>query len=353
MQDLRELYRQDDYPVFQNRVYDAPEAAMQCPKGQIRLVQDLKTGLVFNAAFEPALMTYDSAYQNEQAYSGVFQSHLQQVQGIIQRTLGKHALIEVGCGKGFFLEQLLANDFDIAGFDPAYEGSNVRIRKEPFQPESKMTGKGLVLRHVLEHIPDPYAFLDQIAESNGREGKIYIEVPCLEWILRKRAWFDVFYEHVNYFRVSDLRRMFGSVDETGFLFGGQYIYIVADLASLQCPDARGSGVVSMPVDFCPDFHAIGSDPLRKLAIWGGSSKGVIYALLAQRSGVHVQCIIDISPEKQGKYAPASGIRIDSPATALAGLEKGFPIHVMNSNYLQEIRDLSGNRYQYIEVENAS
>jgi hypothetical protein len=46
---------------------------------------------------------------------------------------------------------------------------------------------------------------------------------------RAQSWFDLFYEHVNYFRLDDLRRMFGTVHEAGHLFGGQYLYIVADL----------------------------------------------------------------------------------------------------------------------------
>ena len=38
------------------------------------LVQDIDTGLVFNAAFDLELLNYDADYQNEQACSGVFRS---------------------------------------------------------------------------------------------------------------------------------------------------------------------------------------------------------------------------------------------------------------------------------------
>ena len=74
------LYQQDDFPIFQNRMYDSEEEALDCPKGNIRLVQDLETGLIYNDAFSPELMVYDSSYQNEQAVSPLFQRHLDSVE---------------------------------------------------------------------------------------------------------------------------------------------------------------------------------------------------------------------------------------------------------------------------------
>ena len=64
-------------------------------------------------------------------------------------------LVEVGCSKGFFFEMLLADGFDVTGFDPTYEGSNFRIVKEYFRPVSASHQRALILRHVLEHVPTP------------------------------------------------------------------------------------------------------------------------------------------------------------------------------------------------------
>jgi hypothetical protein len=46
-------------------MYDSKEEAIVCPKGDVRLVEDLETRLVYNAAFSPELMVYDDNYQNE------------------------------------------------------------------------------------------------------------------------------------------------------------------------------------------------------------------------------------------------------------------------------------------------
>src|SRR3546814_9335071 len=143
--------------------------------------------------------------------SGVFKNHLGTVTQIIRRHFVDVSLIEVGCGKGYFLDHLQAQGYRITGIDPAYEGDNPNVVKAPFERSLGLSAQGIVLRHVLEHMVDPMAFLANIAHANHGKGLIYIEVPCLDWIMRCRAWFDIFYEHVNYIRLSDFDRMFGTV----------------------------------------------------------------------------------------------------------------------------------------------
>ena len=230
MSSFHEIYRANALPVFQNRVFASAEAARNCPCGDLVLVQDHETGLVHNAAFDPSLMHYDADYQNEQGHSAVFREHLDEVAAIVAQHLRGHSLIEVGCGKGLFLERLQRDGFEITGLDPTYEGTNPAVIRRYFTADTGLRADALVLRHVLEHVRDPVTFLAQLRDANGGGGAIYIEVPCLDWIARRRAWFDLFYEHVNYFRLSDLHRMFGRVLDSGRLFGEQYLYVVADLA---------------------------------------------------------------------------------------------------------------------------
>ena len=89
-------------------MYRSQSDGKACSKGDVVLTQDMATGLVFNQAFEPDLMQYDADYQNEQAVSLLFQTHLDDVARIISRHFENRSLIEVGCGKGFFLEHLQA-----------------------------------------------------------------------------------------------------------------------------------------------------------------------------------------------------------------------------------------------------
>lgn len=272
MQNIQELYRVEQLPIFQNRMYDSVLEARNCPKGDIRLVEDLTTGLVYNDLFSPELMVYDRSYQNEQAVSIFFQQHLNKVASIIGLQMGKEQIVEVGCGKGYFLETLLRNGFDVTGFDPTYEGTNSRVRRQYFTPGVIEKANGLILRHVLEHISNPTAFLEQLRVANGGSGRIYIEVPCFDWICQHKAWFDIFYEHVNYFRLSDFNRIFGTVIESGRLFGGQYLYVVAELASLRIPVLDKTDRVDFPIDFSGTLGKKGQINQGTTAIWGGHRK---------------------------------------------------------------------------------
>jgi hypothetical protein len=343
------LYEQKDLPVFQNRMYSSAEEAKACPTGDVRLVQDAHTGLFHNEAFRPELVVYDHHYQNEQAVSPLFQRHLETVADVIERRLGRESIVEVGCGKGFFLEMLLQRGVDVSGFDPTYEGNNSRIVKEFFRPGLGIRATGLVLRHVLEHIPQPYEFLQGLQQANGGGGLVYIEVPLLDWICEHRAWFDVFYEHVNYFRISDFHRMFGSVVETGRTFGGQYLYVVANLATLRPPVFDPADRFTFPADFAEGLSDR-STWTTPAAIWGGASKGVIFALLKSRHDQPVSVVIDINPAKQGKYLPGTGLLVQAPGPALAQLPKGASIYVMNSNYLGEIRAMTAGAFNCIPVD---
>lgn len=347
---LKLLYEQDQLPIFQNRMYDTEAEAKACPKGDMHLVEDQQSGLVYNAAFRPELMVYDANYQNEQAVSPLFKIHLESVSAIIDRCLGRESVVEVGCGKGFFLETLLAKGFDITGFDPTYEGHNARVMKHYFAPGLGIKADSLILRHVLEHIQDPFEFLLQLQEANGGNGRIYIEVPRFDWICERRAWFDVFYEHVNYFRISDFYRMFGTVVDSGILFGGQYLFVVGELATLKRPRRDAEDGVAFPKDFAAKFSRPSPRPVGPAAIWGGASKGVIFSLLRQRAGERIGTVIDINPAKQGKYLPATGLLVRSPEDALAVLPKGSTIYIMNSNYADEIKSMSGNAFEYVQVD---
>lgn len=359
MNRYRELYRAEQLPVFQNRMFATSEEAVACAKGDIFLAQDMETGLVSNRAFRPDLMQYDADYQNEQALSSTFRAHLDEITGIVDAHFRSRSLIEVGCGKGYFLEHLDTLGFEITGLDPAYEGSNPKVIRKHFSRETGMQAEGIILRHVLEHIQRPREFLSELRKANGGGGKIYIEVPCFDWICEHRAWFDIFYEHVNYFRLGDFRRMFGHIHEAGHMFGGQYLYVVADLASLK--DAAEGGVV--PFVFPPDFTATAERyaatiKARRSAqggtgssiVWGGASKGVIFALFMQHAGAQIDWVVDINPAKQGRYLATTGLRVSSPEEMMELVVPGSDIYVMNGNYLREIQQMTQYRFNYLTVD---
>lgn len=351
---IKKIYSTKELPIFQNLMFNSKTEAVNCRKGDIELVRDLDSGLIFNRSFQPELMEYNPDYQNEQAVSPFFQKHLHDVSTIIRNNFQNHKLIEVGCGKGYFLNELLSQGWDITGIDPAYQGSNPNIVRKYFSADLGVCADAIILRHVLEHIANPISFLSEILFANSGDGKIYIEVPCFDWICKHRAWFDIFYEHVNYFRLSDFPRIFGKIYEAGHCFGGQYLYVVADLASLISPKLEKNDNFIFPSDFLRSFYKYSDEnttSTENKVVWGGASKGVIFSLYMQRAGVNISHIIDINPAKKGKFIPATGHMIESPDEVLKKIAKNSTIFVMNSNYLSEIQKQTSNRFNYITVDN--
>jgi hypothetical protein len=348
--ELRALYTATGLPVLQNKTFGSREEALACPTGDVILAQNPETGLVSNIAFDPTIVVYDQNYQNEQACSPRFQSHLDEVEGIISRHLKGKILVDVGCGKGGFLRQLRSRGFTITGIDPAYEGNDPGIIKACFDRSVGFSADGVVLRHVLEQIPDPLAFLEEIRVANNNGGLIYIEVPCFDWICNNRAWFDIYYEHVNYFRLDDLLGMFGEVREFGRLFGGQYLYILASLQSLKRPACERMARIPENLTDSLEMVSASWNKTQRHVIWGAASKGVIFSLHLQRRNLFLEFAVDLNPAKQARYLPVTGLKVLSLVEAESILSNGDCIFVANSNYIEEIRSFSKKSLEYVALD---
>jgi hypothetical protein len=350
---LREVYRAEQLPVLQNRMFASAEAARACARGDVVLVQSDESGLIFNRAFRPELVEYDADYQNEQGLSGAFARHLDAVLDVMRRHFAGTSLLEVGCGKGLFLERLLGAGFDVTGLDPTYEGSNPRVIREFFTPEVGIRAEGIVLRHVLEHVQDPVAFLPACARPTAARHDLHRgAVPRLDRVAPRLV------RHLLRARqLLPARRLRAHVRHgprgPGILCR-PYLYVVADLATLRAPRRPRDDVFSLPRGSCRRSRraerACGPATAARARSGAGASKGVIFALLMERAGVRIDTVIDINPAKQGRYLAATGLRVQSPDEAMAHLPAGADVFVMNSNYRDEIEALTAHRYRCVTIE---
>lgn len=348
------LYMAENLPVLQNTTFSNEIDAKHSLTGDVSLIQD-DYGVVHNVAFDASRVEYDENYDNEQSYSGAFREHLEKVLELISPYVSDEGALEVGCGDGVFLELLRERDSNAIGVDPSYTGSATYIEKCHFSSPLAKGRDFILMRHVLEHIERPVEFLHSIKNSAEKGAKIYIEVPSLEWIVENGTWFDIFYEHVNYFRKVDFCTIFSEVLDSGSLFGGQYIYVVANLDSLISSPPPLVEPLSFPLAFNSSLECIvtavkAQEAPAKTYIWGASSKGVTIANALLQQGVEVAAAVDINERKQGRYLPVSGMRVLSPSEFKACARRGDLILIMNSQYSQEIMAEAGSGFSYIEVD---
>ncbi|ALM83224.1 class I SAM-dependent methyltransferase [Bordetella sp. N] len=320
--------------------------------GQIQLRQNTVLDFVENAAFDPDLAVYDDNYQNSQAHSAQFLAHMRAVLELLKARFPRGSrLVEVGCGKGDFVALAEADGhFEVSGYDATYEGDHPRIVKRYLTSADRLDADLVVMRHVLEHIPQPHGFLAMIQQVFGT-GSVYIEVPSHDWIVENQAFFDITYEHVNYFSQAALRRLFDDADaQAGLLFGDQYQYILADIAKLSDAfPAAYAGEAWRMLDFDELFpqlreriHALDASAgvQGKVYLWGAATKGCMFLVHCMRHGKLVDKLgfaVDINPRKCGKFLPGSLVPIKSKEDLFAVATDADLLLVANPNYADEIR----------------
>ncbi|MFZ1530376.1 MAG: NAD-dependent epimerase/dehydratase family protein [Ferruginibacter sp.] len=331
----RIIYEQKSVPLIQNRVFPTPAEARKTTCMDVTLAQCSDTGFVFSAYFNELAIDYDIHYQNEQSHSAYFQKHLEGVIEIMQdnNCLGEK-VIEIGCGKAYFLEMLAARGVDITGFDPTYEGNSDKVVKDFFTEKySDINADFIILRHTLEHISLPFDFIKSVAKANNYRGQIYIEVPTFDWIIDNNAVEDIFYEHCNYFTLETLQ-MFFSKSTGGHFFNGQYIYVIANLADVKT-DIGKRNFTPYEIQFQEKMSAY--EKLineENVAIWGAGAKGSTFLNLLDKNADKISYVIDINPRKQNMYIGGTGHPVYAP-----GVLAQNPVNtiiIMNRNYAKEI-----------------
>jgi SAM-dependent methyltransferase len=358
-----ECLRQHSVPVHQHLPFASREAARNITRGEIDLRWCPRCGFAFNAAFQPELLQYGHAYDNSQTHSPHFEVHVDRlVQHLIEsRNVRNCRIVEVGCGQGDFLRRLVRNPVHGnrgVGFDPAYRGpaedmdARFRAHSRYFGVDTAVPADAVVTRHVIEHVPDPVAFLRDIAlamQRGGGQGRVFVETPDVEWILERQVIWDIFYEHCSLFTAHGLRQ---ALSRAGFgeiriarVFGEQYLWAEARLAastepltpaaaSLTCA-AREFGnqsdrLIRRWSRQIEDLSTTGD-----IAVWGAGAKGVTFCHLTDPEGTRLSGLIDVNPGKQGKHIPGSGHRVHAPEDWLA--HRHGHVLVLNPNYFEEIR----------------
>ncbi len=343
-QNLRHVFKVEKMPVFPNMVFNTAKEACAAPVGNMTLAVCDDCGFVFNETFEANLLDFNQQYDNEQKHSTYYQNYLQDIIDLLQTTLpATQKVAEIGCGKGHFLELLLKKGYDAIGFDPTYEGDNPKIVKDYFSEKySTENADLLVMRHMLYTVLNPFELLHTIAKANAYKGKVYIEVLDFEWISNQNSFCDICYEQVAYFTKDSLSSFFEK-STVGNLFGGQYIYLIADLADLchtYTPNPKGGTHLQPTFETNMAYYKELAHTHQPLVIWGAGGKGVSFTHLIDAGKGIVPCLIDINPSKQNRYIAPHGQLVQSPKAALAQTEHAFQsIFIVNPNYLKEIKDM--------------
>jgi len=363
------FYCQSGIPLNSCLLIRDRAAATGFPTGDLELACCSACGFIQNNRFVDHSVVYSPDYEETQAFSPRFIGY---VDRLIEDQDRKHGLagktvLEIGCGKGDFLERLVARTQARGiGIDPAFRpgrsngetGERLTFIQDFYGPAyAHLRADHVVCRHTLEHIPDVAGFLGMLRRGIGERADVVVllEVPDVERVLAELAFWDVYYEHCSYFTRGSLARL---LQRTGFAVGdvqkvydGQYLLLEArPRVAPEAAAALPSGL-DRPAETAALAGAFATGMTEKLGalraqldawwragkrivLWGSGSKAVAY-LVALGVDEEVLSVIDINPHKAGYYLAGTGHRIDPPSR-LPALAPDV-ILVMNPVYLDEIR----------------
>lgn len=361
------FYALTGIPIQSCVMLQDPESAKSFPTGDLSLAICHACAFVFNDSFDPARVDYREDYEETQGFSGTFRAFLRAtIEQLVREVPSRgQTVLEIGCGRGDFLEQFCAAaDAHGIGVDPSRSagrvdhsaGRGLRFLHAQYGNEHhELSVHGVVCRHTLEHIAPVAELVRSIAAHLGPHPDrwTFFEVPDVERILRAGAFWDVYYEHCSYFSQASLARLF---EACGFdlrrlelVYGEQYLHLLAhpespvlDAPGTVWPTESLEPVLSAARTFAQrcrqslaQWHAwLQASAPGSVALWGSGSKATAF-LTTLGSWDRVDCVVDINTDKQGRFCAGSGHPIVAPADLV-----GRPIErllIMNPIYVDEIR----------------
>ncbi len=294
---------------------------------------------------------------------------------LLARGVRKPKIIEVGCGRGEFLdmwdlaaEELLpaaAGDPSAAAgsllpwldtwYSPAEAEAIEKLCRETqlvgleHQPQLAETARksglnvyegfaegrcdfpeapfdAFVQFNFLEHQPHPKDMLETIWRNLKPGGLGLLTVPSFEYILDHDGYYELLRDHIaNYteetltrlllscgFSVLSLRRVNrDTIEALVEKTEAENLAVLPAPARLQDVSALTENYEVLKRDINAYLETLTAAG-RSLAIWGASHQGFTLAATTELSG-KVRYIIDSAPFKQGRFAPASHIPIVAPA----------------------------------------
>lgn len=262
----------------------------------------------------------------------------------------KCKIIEIGSNDGTFLKNFNKKNFDVLGFEPSKNVSDIAnfnkiqsvnkfFNRKNLSQAQKFIGKTDIIfgANVVCHIPDLIEFIktaDILLSSNG---KIIFEEPYLGSMYNKTSYDQIYDEHIFIFSISSIKKIFEMFDFeiidaiSQNTHGGSMRYVLQRKRSsnvnkkikLMIENEKRKNIDSLKgaLDFKKNCEISKERLLEKLfkikkqkkriCGYGATSKSTTILNYCDIGPDIIDCIFDTTPDKIGKFSPGKHIPISN------------------------------------------
>ena len=327
---LEPLYHPKDQPLAALSLPKTKEEALQAPRYPLEFVMCASCGHVFNVSFDYSLIPYQNDSNLMYNTGSVWMEYLKEAASLVgSYELKGKTIVDIGCGDGGFLRLLcsLEPEARYIGFEPGTEADNIvcdgiEIIKDYFVANRDIMSIKpdiIVCRHVIEHLPNPREFVEQIAYNASKYGVPLVfvaEVPNIENALRDLRVADYLYEHVSNFTPSSLELLFElcgfEIVKTTNGYKNEVTLVVAKLKNQKNALQRAAAAKKIQDDLDSQKKSLHKaleglkSQNKSIALWGATGKGASFINGFELDAVRYPIVIDSDDRKCGKYTPGMG-----------------------------------------------
>ena len=259
-------------------------------------------------------------------------------------------ILEIGCGKGEYLDIMREAGGEVYGTEHAADSAAVcRAHGLPVEEvyfehgDERLTNApfgGFFILNWLEHIPDLRTFLRGVRGNLTADAAGLIEVPNFDMMRKHGQVAEFTSDHLYYFTEDTLRTTLECCGfEVLFCRPVWYDYILSAEVRRKTP-MDASLFLRRQERLCREITDF-VDRYRKIAVWGAGHQAL--AVLAMTEVREKICyVVDSSPFKQGKFTHATHLPIMPPETLKSDPPEA--ILVMCAGFSDEVARIIRERY---------
>ena len=295
-----------------------------------------------DSVIDPALLFEDYRYLSSVGLSGHFKNVADLINDKYQ--IKDKKILEIGCNDGVLLEPLKRLGADVEGVDPAKNivkvarDKELKVYNDYFNDKTfggdKFKSKYdiVISNNTFAHIIDIQSVIKGINKVLKSEGIFIFEVHYLKSLIDGKQWDNVYHEHIFYYSITALQKMFqrhnmtlidfeeipihaGSIRVTvrnrlEFL-PNKILDRITDesknICDLNYLNQYGKDVEKHISDFNNQISILSRE--NAIAGYGASGRANMFCNLTNLNSDIVRFIVDESPERCGRYIANTDIPI--------------------------------------------